>query len=230
MLRSDAAAVAGIRVIGVDYDRTLTDERLDPHPDALDALTRARKRGLRVVVISGRDAPFLERELSHVADLFVAENGCLIGAPGETPRPTGACDLGYRARLERLDGIEFEHGQVLSSFDTTHYDAVAAAVRGAPVDLVRNRDRTMILPRGTDKALGMRAALDRLDVPPEAAAAAGDGENDLPLLRSVGYGIAVSNAVDELKRAAHHVTRGYGGAGVAEWVREVWLPFREVSP
>lgn len=225
---SDPERAAHVEVLGVDYDRTLTDDSLRPHPAALDALTLARKHGLRVVVISGRDAPFLERELAHVADLFVAENGCLIGAPGQRPQPTRACDVDHRARLQELADVEFEHGEVLSSFDTDHYDRVAAVLDGAPVDLVRNRDRTMILPRGIDKAFGMRAALHRLDVPPERAAAAGDGENDLPLLQSVAHGVAVANAVDELKRAADHVTREPGGAGVAEWVREVWLPLREV--
>lgn len=218
-----------IIALGVDYDRTLTDDALRPHPDALDALARARKHGLQVVVISGRDAPFLDRELGHVADLLVAENGCLIGAPGEKPSPTAACDIGYRRRLDGLN-VTFDHGEVMSSFDTDHYDAVAEALRGAPVDLIRNRDRTMVLPRGLDKAVGMRAALRRLGVEPNAAAAAGDGENDIPLLRSVGYGIAVANAVDELKREATHVTRAAAGAGVAEWVHGVWLREKEGTP
>lgn len=218
-----------IRALCVDYDRTLTDDDLAPHPLAMDALTRARKAGLRVIVVSGRDAPFLDRKVGHVSDLLVAENGCLIGTPGETARPTSRSDTAWRSRLEALD-IEFEVQKLLVSFDTTHYDAVHRTLDGAPVDLIRNRDRTMILPRGVDKASGVRLALDRINIPPASAAAAGDGENDLVMLRLVGHGIAVANAVPELKAAAQHVTKAAGGAGVAEWIDTMWLPSQGVMP
>lgn len=221
--------VEHIRALCVDYDRTLTDDDLRPHPRALDMLGRARKHGLRVVVVSGRDAPFLDREVGHVADLLVAENGCLMGVPGENARPTHVCDLSWRDRLSELD-IEFETQRLMVSFDTEHFERVEGALDGAPVDLVRNRDRTMILPKGVDKASGVRHALARLDVAAAHAAAAGDGENDIVMLNSVGHGIAVANAVPELKRIAHTVTRSPGGEGVAEWLEDAWLASRRSAP
>ncbi len=39
----------------------------------------------------------------------------------------------------------------------------------------------------------------------------GDDLPDLPILQRVGLAIAVANAVDEVRRAAHHVTRRSGG-------------------
>jgi 3-deoxy-D-manno-octulosonate 8-phosphate phosphatase (KDO 8-P phosphatase) len=41
----------------------------------------------------------------------------------------------------------------------------------------------------------------------------GDDLPDLPILERVGLAIAVANAVDEVRRAAHHVTRHSGGEG-----------------
>ncbi len=41
----------------------------------------------------------------------------------------------------------------------------------------------------------------------------GDDLPDLPILERVGLAIAVANAVDEVRRAAHHVTRRSGGEG-----------------
>lgn len=50
----------------------------------------------------------------------------------------------------------------------------------------------------------------------------GDDLPDLPILRRVGLAIAVANAVDEVRRAAHHVTRRSGGdAGVREAIEGI---------
>jgi 3-deoxy-D-manno-octulosonate 8-phosphate phosphatase (KDO 8-P phosphatase) len=50
----------------------------------------------------------------------------------------------------------------------------------------------------------------------------GDDLPDLPVLERVGLAIAVANAVDEVRRAVHHVTRRSGGeAGVREAIEGI---------
>jgi 3-deoxy-D-manno-octulosonate 8-phosphate phosphatase (KDO 8-P phosphatase) len=50
----------------------------------------------------------------------------------------------------------------------------------------------------------------------------GDDLPDLPVLERVGLAIAVANAVEEVRRAAHHVTRRSGGeAGVREAIEGI---------
>jgi 3-deoxy-D-manno-octulosonate 8-phosphate phosphatase (KDO 8-P phosphatase) len=58
--------------------------------------------------------------------------------------------------------------------------------------------------------------LSRLKV--EQVAYVVDDLPDLPVLREVGFSVAVANAVDEVKRAADYVTKRKGGSGA---VREV---------
>jgi len=60
--------------------------------------------------------------------------------------------------------------------------------------------------------------LDRLGLSPENAAYIGDDLPDLPVIRYVGFGVAVANAVDEVKQYADYVTSRPGGSGA---VREV---------
>ena len=60
--------------------------------------------------------------------------------------------------------------------------------------------------------------LDRLGLSPEAAAYIGDDLTDLPAVRYAGFGVAVANAVDEVKKYADYVTIRPGGGGA---VREV---------
>jgi len=46
----------------------------------------------------------------------------------------------------------------------------------------------------------------------------GDDLPDLPVIRNVGFGVAVANAVDEVRRAADYITTNKGGEGA---VREI---------
>lgn len=207
----------------VDYDRTLTDPDLRLVPEAVQALVDARRAGKRVVIVSGRDLPFLEERLGHACDAIVAENGCLVRGPdGEVVAAADKWDV--QAALDAL-GVPIEYGRLLASLDVGEtaraQDALARA--GIEADLIPNRDRVMVLPRGVDKAAGLRRALDLLGVDPARAAAAGDGENDVPMLLAVGHGVAVANAVDALKEVAAEVTARPGGHGVADWVRAAWL-------
>jgi len=60
--------------------------------------------------------------------------------------------------------------------------------------------------------------LEEIGVPAGRVAYVGDDLMDLPVMRYVGFGVAVVNAVDEVKAQADYVTVRAGGAGA---VREV---------
>ncbi|MBL7153349.1 MAG: HAD-IIIA family hydrolase [Phycisphaerae bacterium] len=60
--------------------------------------------------------------------------------------------------------------------------------------------------------------LDQVGLSRENAAYIGDDLPDLPIIRYVGFGVAVANAVDQVKSCADYVTTRPGGAGA---VREV---------
>lgn len=69
-----------------------------------------------------------------------------------------------------------------------------------------------------DKVPVMKELLERCGVCAERAAYIGDDLPDLPVIRYVGFGAAVANAVDEVKQGADYVTKCRGGQGA---VREV---------
>ncbi len=60
--------------------------------------------------------------------------------------------------------------------------------------------------KGTDKANGIRYFLEHTGIPKEDTIAFGDGYNDITMMGAVGFGIAMGNAVDEVKQAAGYVT------------------------
>ncbi len=59
---------------------------------------------------------------------------------------------------------------------------------------------------------------EQLGLSPDKVAYIGDDLTDLPAIRYAGFGVAVANAVDEVKQYADYVTTRPGGSGA---VREV---------
>ena len=57
----------------------------------------------------------------------------------------------------------------------------------------------------------------------EQVCAIGDDLMELPILRRVGFAVAVPNAVDEVKHVSHYVTRREGGRGAVREVVDILL-------
>ncbi len=69
-----------------------------------------------------------------------------------------------------------------------------------------------------DKLPVLEKLLERLGLSAHQVAYIGDDLPDLPAIRYVGFGVAVANAVDEVKQYADFITARRGGSGA---VREV---------
>jgi len=69
-----------------------------------------------------------------------------------------------------------------------------------------------------DKLIPFNRALRKFRVKPEEVCFIGDDLIDLPILKRVGFAVAVPNAVEEVKEHAHHITSKAGGHGA---VREL---------
>lgn len=74
---------------------------------------------------------------------------------------------------------------------------------------------------GVDKSLGIRYICELLNIPEDAVAAIGDSENDMEMLRQTGLGIAMGNALDDVKAKANAVTLSNEEDGVAAAVAAI---------
>lgn len=97
--------------------------------------------------------------------------------------------------------------------------------RDSPATARRARESSMeFVIQGQPKKLeSYKAILTRAGVADEEVAYVGDDLPDLPILQRVGLGVAVANAVVEVKRAAHYVTVAKGGEGAIREVVELIL-------
>lgn len=79
---------------------------------------------------------------------------------------------------------------------------------------------------GVSKASGVELLARRRGLTLADVLAVGDGENDLPLLRRAGLGVAMGNAPEHVRAQAGAVVRGHDEDGVAEalerFVLEPW--------
>ncbi|MBA4018877.1 MAG: haloacid dehalogenase [Pirellula sp.] len=78
-----------------------------------------------------------------------------------------------------------------------------------------------IAPAGATKWSGVRYVADLWGIADEEICAVGDDVNDLPMLVGSGLGVAMGNAVDELKQAADRIAPHHDEDGLAEVVR--WI-------
>jgi len=72
-----------------------------------------------------------------------------------------------------------------------------------------------LAPVGVSKASGLQLVCDRLGVSAEDALAIGDGRNDLEMLAWAGRGVAMGQAIEEVKAAADDVTAPVDEDGAA---------------
>lgn len=80
-----------------------------------------------------------------------------------------------------------------------------------------------VLPMTSSKTKGIKKIIDTLNIDITNTYAFGDGLNDLDMVESVGTGVAMGNAVQEVKNAADYVTSSVDDFGVKKGLKAVGL-------
>jgi HAD superfamily hydrolase (TIGR01484 family) len=209
--------------LATDYDGTVAHDGVVDDP-TLDALERLRTANRRLILVTGRELPDLQRVMPRLDlfDLVVAENGALLYRP-ETreERPLAAPPPPrFVERLRELGVDPLSAGRVIVASWEPNEGRVLQAIRelGMEQQIIFNKGAVMVLPPGINKESGLRAALEELELSPHNCVAVGDAENDHAMLELSGLPVAVANALPALKATASLVTDSPRGAGVAELI------------
>ncbi len=80
-----------------------------------------------------------------------------------------------------------------------------------------------LVPLGVDKAKSIDVLLGKLGLTSNQCIACGDGYNDITMIQYAGLGVAMGNAVDEVKAAANVITVTNDEDGVAKIVEEYMI-------
>ncbi len=209
------------RVLACDFDGTIATEGVVA-PATLTALERVRRSGRRLLLVTGRTGPQLEMVFGSwdLFDRVVLENGAVLLDPSAGTERLLCAPVSSRLEPElRRRGVEpLAVGRAIYAGSVRHLEVIREAIRdlGLSLDIVVNRGGVVILPEGVSKFSGATAALFDIGETAAACVAVGDAENDVPLLALAGCGVAVANALDEVKAVADLVTLRPSGEGVAD--------------
>jgi hydroxymethylpyrimidine pyrophosphatase-like HAD family hydrolase len=213
-------------VLCTDYDGTIASQgRLDA--DTIAALEELRGSGRKLVLVTGREIDDLQKVCDRL-DLFdriVAENGALIFRP-QTHEERALADPAPARFIEELGrrGVaNLSVGRCIVATWEPNERIVLETIRdlGLEMQVIFNKGAVMVLPSGLNKAAGLRAALDELNISVHNAVGVGDAENDHAFLSICECSAAVANALPAVKDTADIVLARDHGAGVSDLVREI---------
>lgn len=80
-----------------------------------------------------------------------------------------------------------------------------------------------IVAKGSGKDVGIQRCIDRMGLRRSEIIAFGDGENDIPMLKFAGIGVAMGNAEPAVKSGADYVTAGVDDDGIQKALQHFGL-------
>lgn len=172
-----------------------------PQSDVMTVVADAQQRGYSLIVVGRRDVAVLD--------------------------PTGDVDRIFRQMLavENLDRARpldevLQQGvlQLTPFFPADYEPQLMARIPGC-ISGRWHPEFTDITADGADKGKGILALAAHEGIDPQHTIAFGDGGNDTSMIRTAGIGIAMGNAIPELKAVADYVTTSVDDDGILRALR-----------
>ena len=265
-------------IIALDLDGTLTNSEKNITPRTFDALMKAQREGVRLVLASGRPtfgiaALANQLQLADYGGYVLSYNGGrIIDWCEKTVIFSQVVDqklvpiLYDFAEKAQLPIVTYLPDAILASKNEGEYLAEEARINGMPVVVAQNfveeamqiaggstkflipgepelliqlesemkaalseqmevfRSAPFFLelpPKGIDKAQSLQRLLTHLGLERESLMAFGDGFNDLSMIQFAGQGVAMANAVEEVKSIADFVTTSNEEDGIAHALEQL---------
>ena len=213
----------------LDIDGTLLDcfgGITDITPKVKAVIRALQANGDYVFIATGRPYAFLSQAILDFGfDGFILANGAQVIIDGKTIY-SNPMDKEYvkkmASELEKLN-VQYileggTHSYMKESFKNFYafYDKVGVS-SDPEYDYFNSIDYNAfeLYAKKNTKATGILKAIEHLNIPIENTYAFGDGKNDIEMLSTVGCGIAMGNACDEVKGYANKVTDTVHNDGVA---------------
>lgn len=265
-------------IIALDLDGTLTNSEKNITPRTFDALMKAQREGVRLVLASGRPTFGIatlanQLQLADYGGYVLSYNGGrIIDWCEKTVIFSQVVDqklvpiLYDFAEKAQLPIVTYLPEAILASKNEGEYLAEEARINGMPVVVAQNfveeamqiaggstkflipgepelliqlesemktalseqmevfRSAPFFLelpPKGIDKAQSLQRLLTHLGLERESLMAFGDGFNDLSMIQFAGQGVAMANAVEEVKSIADFVTTSNEEDGIAHALEQL---------
>src|SRR5436190_9149517 len=212
--------------LACDYDGTLARDGV-VSPQTIDALERVGASGRKLILITGRLLEDLQMAFPRL-DLFtyvVAENGALLYNPADlTEKLLGEAPPRQFIQALQARGVTpLVTGQVIVASLRPYEKEIIDVIGKLELErqVIFNKGAVMVLPSGVNKATGLVAALQELELSAHNVVGIGDAENDLSFLSLCECSVAVANALPSLKEQTDYTTKADNGDGVTELIEQL---------
>lgn len=222
-----------IKAIILDVDGTLTDRGRRLSLDAAAALRELSDAGIPVILATGNVLPIalgLHRFLGLSGPL-IAENGGLVYFSDDNIVRLAKRDIALAAYEELV-----KHVPVKRLFTDRWRESEVALIPDHDVKEIEPWVKHMgvtvestgfaihiIEKPGAGKLEAAHVALKPLNLGIGDCLVAGDGNNDVDLLKSASVGVSFPDAMDRARQAADFVTKENDGKGIVEALRHFGL-------
>ncbi|MGL5977375.1 MAG: HAD family hydrolase [Erysipelotrichaceae bacterium] len=205
-------AMNGQEIYDMESDSSIFGAMVNPSD--VDGFVRAGvKRGLEVIVVTEQGELRYMSRLTYLAKRIY----CMVkgldfnyGMEGKTVKvcfPT-------KARIEPQCAVN-KLAFIGIKPCTEHFIKAIKKNYSSDYDVVRViATWTEIMPKGVNKGKALQTIMEKHNIHPDEVMAFGDGENDLEMLRSVRYSIAMGNAFAHVKDACFDVTKKNNEQGI----------------
>lgn len=178
-----------------------------PKRTALKIVEACYEVGVHNIVAEIQDNVFLDQYDEKIIDIFKAgqeDSPFTIGSlkSNLTNDPTS---LLIHPKEDRIQALR-------NHLNDYHAEVIEHRKWGAPWNIIE------IVKKGINKAVGLEKIAYYFNIPRERIIAFGDEDNDLEMIEYAGIGVAMDNAIDELKSVAKHVTNTNEEDGVGRFL------------
>ena len=210
------------KVVVIDIDGTITDEKKFLSTSAVQALRRLEANGIPVVLATGNVRPVaygLWRFIGLSGPMCCENGGVLwhptwnepiVRASGEEARQAG------RWLAEQIDGLD--HQGIATNrwresewclFPTEDLDAIEAALarsKWGHLSVIRTGFAIHLMEPHLSKGAGLKMLFERMGWALEDALCVGDAPNDLSMFDVIAWSVAVGGAFKPVREAADVVS------------------------
>lgn len=217
--RVDGMADPYVRALGIDIPYALTNGA---------AIRHGSRTVLRLKIALGPLRTLLGAAMERGMSVIYSIDGVEF-----VPAVTGWIE-GQRAKFDRYhlvrpfsgadwDALDVDKITIMDELRDGRIAGIEEMCAALPTGYAKTRysDKAIELVReGATKAAALRTICDLIGVPPSETLAIGDHRNDMEMVAEAGVGVAVANAIDDLKAIADYVCEGSHAAGVIEAVEK----------
>jgi Cof subfamily protein (haloacid dehalogenase superfamily) len=177
----------------VNPDLSVIEQQLIPPEAAAEAVATFRRQQVDCWVFTGNQWLIANPQGAHVEH----ETRTVQTPPTVVPQFADA----HFAAVGKIVGPSDDHGLVARLAEELR--ASLAGVANVARSQLYYCD---VIPPGVDKGRLVDLLAERNSIPREEILVLGDGENDVEMFRRAGYAVAMGNAADAVKAAAHATT------------------------